>query len=77
MSKILEEDIREIAVNLADRVKEFAGKTVLVTGATGLIGSLVVRVLDFMNREEGANVTVIAVVRDLEKARMLLGGGYT
>lgn len=75
MSKILEEDIREIAVNLADRVKEFAGKTVLVTGATGLIGSLVVRVLDFMNREEGANVTVIAVVRDLEKARMLLGGG--
>lgn len=44
------------------------GSSVLVTGATGLVGSLVVRALLERNRLYGAGITVFAGVRDIDKA---------
>lgn len=65
--KYLEEDLQEIASSalLGD---EFFGKTVFVTGATGLVGSMVVKALLTMNTTKNANISVLAFVRDVEKA---------
>ncbi len=44
-------------------------KTIFITGATGLIGSSVIRSLDQVNLRYSLNITVIALVRDEERAR--------
>ena len=40
--------------------EKLAGKTLLLTGATGLIGTLIVDVLMKKNRDDGLNVTICA-----------------
>ena len=47
------------------------GRTVLITGATGLIGSLVVRALLAWNQKNDISIRVIALVRNEDKAKML------
>ncbi len=49
-----------------DRLRE---KTVFVTGATGLIGSSLVSALLYANRRDSANIRVLALARDLERAK--------
>ena len=66
-------EIRELALSDAIDWEALDGSTVLVTGATGLIGSNCVRVLLERNRSAGANITAAALVRNPEKARTLLG----
>ncbi|MBR1629947.1 MAG: NAD-dependent epimerase/dehydratase family protein [Lachnospiraceae bacterium] len=68
----MQEDMEEIARDCV-HVGLFSGKTVLVTGATGLIGSQVVRALCAMNRLRQANIHVIAQIRSTEKARRVFG----
>ena len=72
----MQEDMEEIARDFV-HVGLFSGKTVLVTGATGLIGSQVVRALCAMNRLRQANIHVIAQIRSTEKAgvRAAVGSG--
>lgn len=55
-------------------LEELAGKTVLVTGATGLIGSTVVRVLLTANELKELGIHVVALVRKREKAEHVFGG---
>lgn len=64
---IFEEDIKNIIKDFDMSI--FDEKTVLVTGATGLIGKLCVK--SFLN--SGYNTQVIALVRDGEKAKNLFG----
>lgn len=66
-NSILEEDIKNI-INYFD-MSVFDGKTILVTGATGLIGKLCVKSL----LNSGYNTQVIALVRDEEKAKNIFG----
>lgn len=66
-NSILEEDIKNI-INDFD-MSVFDGKTILVTGATGLIGKLCVKSL----LNSGYNTQVIALVRDEEKAKNIFG----
>ncbi len=66
-SIIFEEDIKNIIKDFDMSV--FDEKTVLVTGATGLIGKLCVKSL----LNSGYNTQVIALVRDGEKAKNLFG----
>lgn len=47
----------------------FDGKTILITGATGLLGKLCVKSL----LNSGFNTQVIALVRDEEKANKIFG----
>lgn len=46
----------------------FIGKKILVTGATGLLGSQLVKSLLHMNAKQNLNLSVIAMVRNEEKA---------
>lgn len=66
-NKIFEEDIKNIVKDFDMTV--FDGKTVLVTGATGLIGKLCVKSL----LASGLNIQVIALVRNKEKALNIFG----
>lgn len=66
-NSIFEEDIKNI-INYFD-MSVFDGKTILVTGATGLIGKLCVKSL--LNSDY--NTQVIALVRDEEKAKNIFG----
>lgn len=49
------------------------GKTVLITGATGLIGTCCIRLLMERNRAFGSDIKVVAVIRNRQKADALLG----
>ena len=69
---VLEEDVRLFAEHF-ELWKQLKGKTFLITGATGLIGSVMIKCLMELNRQKGLGIKIYAVVRNLEKANLLLG----
>jgi nucleoside-diphosphate-sugar epimerase len=64
----IEEDLEYIA-NSSLQLNKLQGRTLFISGATGLIGSLLVKALVTANRIKSLDLTVIALVRDEEKAR--------
>lgn len=67
-NKILQEDIEQaVAQNLS--LDELKGSRIFVTGATGLIGSQVIKFLLCLNRLKNMDITVIAFARSEEKAK--------
>ena len=49
------------------------GKTLLITGATGFIGSYIIRALLLKNETDGLGVKVLALVRNRERAEKMYG----
>ena len=70
-NRIMQEDVERASA--ADFIEwdKFKGKTVLVTGATGLIGGQMVMTLLNANAERSLGMKVIAAVRNREKAEKL------
>lgn len=66
---IFREDMAFIAQSECIDWAKFENQTILVTGATGLIGYTVVSALLYANEVRRLNLRVIALVRDLAKAR--------
>lgn len=56
-----------------DAVAFLSGKTVLVTGATGLVGSLLIRFLLYAKYEYGIEICIVAVARNQEKLNEIFG----
>lgn len=50
-------------------VDEVNGKTILVTGGTGLIGGYILKCLNALTRKNNLRVTIYATTRDLNKAK--------
>lgn len=71
--KALQEDLEQIAADPALPAEELRGGTVLVTGATGLVGSQTVRALACLNRVKNLNITILALVRNPAKAEAIYG----
>lgn len=69
----LQGDVENVSRSASVPWESFRSSTILVTGATGLIGSLVVKALESRNRLFGQNITVMALVRSREKAAQVLG----
>jgi nucleoside-diphosphate-sugar epimerase len=68
MRAIVREDLENIlASNLP--WQRFENKTVLISGANGFLPAYMVESLLLLNSKRGANVRIVAWVRDLEKAR--------
>lgn len=69
---VLEEDIRSFAdrFSLASHLQ---GKHVAVTGATGLLGSCMVRCLIALDRKYGLHLRTTCIVRNEAKARSMFG----
>lgn len=70
MNDILKQDIEEI-LNKDIPFKEFANKTILITGATGLIGSLIVKTLVYCNCKMNLNMHIIGLVRNMQKVERI------
>ena len=47
---------------------------VLITGATGFLGSFIIKFMNHLNETRDFNITILAMVRDLEKAECILNG---
>ncbi len=65
------DDINE-ALTQCNFLSTLDGKSILITGATGMIGSMIIRVLQAYNRCNHTNIHIIAHVRDQEKAKHIL-----
>lgn len=69
MNKVLLEDLEYIK-NYID-VNAFKQKKIFVTGATGLIGSLILKALNYINEQLNLDIKLIAGVRSLEKVKAI------
>ena len=70
---LLAEELNNIAA-LDLPYDDLAGKTVAVTGATGLVGSYLLRALDAVGRAHGLHLHLIALCRKPETAKERLSG---
>jgi UDP-glucuronate decarboxylase len=68
---VLREDVESALSDPAIPWERFRGATVVVTGATGVIGTAVARVLCAANLAKGLGLTVVALGRDTTKGRGL------
>lgn len=68
---ILQKDLEDIAKNEEYDFEKLNNKTILVTGATGLIGSQIVKAIVCINRIRKINIKVLAFVHDIEKAKKI------
>lgn len=70
--KVLQEDLEA----LSGRTLEFdrlRGASVMITGATGLVGSMAVKALACCNRRHKLGMTILPLVRNEEKAGKVFG----
>lgn len=68
INEIIDGDARQI-IQENDGLNELYGKSILITGASGMIGSYFVYTLMKLNEDYGANIKIIPLVRSLEKLR--------
>ena len=76
MNRVQLEDVQEFVSSfvLAD---ELRGSSFLITGATGLIGSVMVKCLVALNRRHNLGLRIVAVIRDLEKAKRVFNDEFS
>lgn len=70
---VLQEDLEILSAKglPIDKLKK---SNILITGATGLVGSQLVRAIACCNRVNNAGITILAMVRSAEKAKAIFGG---
>lgn len=68
---LIVEDIEDICRDENIPWSDLRDATILVTGATGLIGSLLVKTLIYRAVSSGCKLRVLALVRNIDKAREL------
>ncbi len=61
-------DIKDTLVN-CPFLEEMAGKTIFITGATGMIGTMIIKVLQTYNHHNNAAIHIVANIRNQEKAQ--------
>lgn len=66
-NKIIDEDMKVIYDNAAFDWMEFSGKTVLITGAYGMLASYMVYMLIYLNEKYDADIRIIALGRNKDK----------
>ena len=74
-NRILKEDVQQFAERF-ELWEQLRDKTFLITGATGLIGSVMVKCLLELNKQKQLGIKIIAVVRNLEKAQQVFADEY-
>lgn len=72
MNRIIEEDIKTILSNPIIDWNRFKHKTVLITGASGMLPVYMVYTLLYLNILKNFDVKVIGLVRNIERARAVL-----
>ena len=72
-NRLYQEDLRLIASCQAIPWNKLGGSSLLISGATGMIGSLLADTILYKNGKEGLGCKVIALGRNTEKARKRFG----
>lgn len=62
------EDLESVNSVLFIPWEELRNKTILITGATGLIGASIVKALGYANKNRNLNLRLIALVRNVKRA---------
>ncbi len=70
LDAVLREDLERIAARMPDK-EALRGCSVLITGATGLVGGMLVRSLAYLNEREDLGIRILAWVRSREKAEAM------
>lgn len=73
MNSILKKDLSEIVNNTYIEWDKLKNKSIFITGATGLIGSILVRAILLKNEIDKSNIKLILLVRNIKKAREMFG----
>ncbi len=68
-NKIIEADFNEI-LKCDIPFEKFKNRTFFVTGATGLVGSLIIKFLLFLNKK-GLNINIVGLIRNEKKAKQI------
>ena len=63
----MKKDFSEIAD--MEGMEQFRDKTILITGSTGLIGSLLIKFFIYLNRTQNLGIKIYGTVRNLDKAK--------
>lgn len=71
VTNVYQEDMEYISSAESIDWKLLAGKTIFITGGTGLIGSTVINGLLYANNKYKLNMRIIGLVRNLERAKGL------
>ena len=70
MNKVIQNDLEELSGRNPD-LSHLHGKTVMITGAGGLIAKYLTFFLLYLNSQRDTGITVIAMVRNLSKAEKI------
>ena len=70
-NEIYLDDLKKIIKDPNINWEDFKNKTFFITGATGLIGNLIVNTLLYLNKIKGLDIKIIALVRNKEKTNRL------
>jgi len=73
MNPIVKEDLAQIISSPIIDWEELKGSTILVTGANGMLPSYMVETLLYLNEQRNYCIKVIALVRNLQKAKIVFG----
>lgn len=68
----LESDLKELSVNCKE-LKQLEERSILVTGATGLVGSLLIRAMAYYNQTVEKPIQIYAFFRNFDKAKGIYG----
>lgn len=71
---VVREDMEDLASREYIPYEKLQGKTVLVTGATGMLAYYFTMTLMHLNLTRGYNIRVVALVRNVEKAKAKFAG---
>lgn len=71
MNSIIQQDLEHITRSKINNWERFKNKTVLISGASGMLPSYMVETLLFLNKSRNYNINVVALVRNIEKAKMV------
>ena len=71
-NKIVQEDMKEILKDI--EFNSLKDKTILITGATGMLAVYLVYFLNYLNIIENLNIKIIGLVRNQEKAIKIFEG---
>ena len=63
MNKVLLNDLKEISLSSSVNWEKIDGKSFLITGATGLIGSILVKSLQLRNKLKNSNIKILRCQR--------------
>lgn len=71
MNCIFKDDLFEIITNNQIKWESLKDKTFFITGATGLIGSILVKAILLKNKIHKSNIKMFLLVRNINKARQI------